>query len=306
MIAILLFAILHPNKSLKLLMNHQISGFLIAGFIFFSTSKWLYAQAPTSREPEVPHHPWVLPSPNNQPSTYFVNLKDGDVKETPFVARFGLSMRGLVPAGKTAGRAGHHHLLINQALPLDFKKPLPFTDKYIHFGKGQMEMVINLPPGSYDLRLVLADQGHIPYFVYSKPLKLVVSKQNKGVDLASVQGSPRIELLGIADREIVRPPFRLQFHASGLNISDIGPKVADTGHFRLVLERTGQKPETIVFTGGQTETWLNPPAGNYNLRLELVNNVSGDRMAAAAPPLMLNVTNQLAPGNSTSALNISR
>jgi len=287
-------------------MRHQISGFLIAGFIFFSTSNWLYAQAPATREPEVPQHPWVLPAPNYEPSTYFVNLKDGDIRETPFVARFGLSMRGLVPAGKAAGSAGHHHLLINQALPLDFKKPLPFTDKYIHFGKGQMEMVINLPPGSYDLRLVLADQGHIPYFVYSKPLKLVVSKQNKGVDLASVQGSPRIELLGIADRDTVRPPFRLQFHASGLNISNIGPKVPDTGHFRLVMERTGQKSETIAFTGGQTETWLNPPAGNYNLRLELVNNVSGNPMAVAAPPLMLNVTNQLAPGNLASALNISK
>ena len=287
-------------------MYRQILGCVIVGFIFFFTSDLLYAQAAASREPEVPQHPWVLPSPNNEPSTYFVNLKDGDIRETPFVARFGLSMRGLVPAGKTAGRAGHHHLLINQALPLDFKKPLPFTDKYIHFGKGQMEMVVNLPPGSYDLRLVLADQGHIPYFVYSKPLKLIVSKQNKGFDLASVQGSPRIELLGIADRDTVRPPFRLQFHASGLNISDIGPKVPDTGHFQLVLERTGQKPETIAFAGGQTETWLKPPAGNYNLRLELVNNVSGDRMAATAQPLFLNVTNQLAPGSAISAQSISR
>ena len=287
-------------------MHRQILEFLTVGFIFFSTSNLLYAQAPTNSETEVLQHPWVLPSPKNEPSTYFVNLKDGDIRETPFVARFGLSMRGLVPAGKTAGRAGHHHLLINQALPLDFKKPLPFTDQYIHFGKGQMEMVINLPPGNYDLRLVLADKGHIPYFVYSKPLKLIVSKQNKSVDLASVQGLPRIELLGIADSETVRPPFRLQFHASGLNISDIGPKVPDTGHFRLVLERTGQKPESIAFTGGQTETWLNPPAGKYNLRLELVNNVSGDRMAVATPPLMLNVTNQLAPGNLASALNISK
>ena len=287
-------------------MQRQISKFLTAGFIFFSASNLLYAQALTSKEPEVTQHPWVLPSPKNEPSTYFVNLKDGEVRETPFVARFGLSMRGLVPAGKTAGRAGHHHLLINQELPLDFKKPLPFTDQYIHFGKGQMEMVINLPPGNYDLRLVLADKGHIPYFVYSKPLKLIVSKQNKSVDLASVQGLPRIELLGIADSETVRPPFRLQFHASGLNISDIGPKVPDTGHFRLVMERTGQKSESIAFTGGQTETWLNPPAGKYNLRLELVNNVSGDRMAVATPPLMLNVTNQLAPGNLASALNISK
>ena len=287
-------------------MRYRKLKLLITGFVFLSASNWLYAQTSTGREAEQQQHPWVLPSPNNQPSTYFVNLKDGDVRESPFVAQFGLSMRGLVPAGKEAGRAGHHHLLINQALPLDFKKPLPFTDQYIHFGKGQMETIVNLPAGSYDLRLLLADKGHIPYFVYSKPLKLIVSKQNKGVDLASVQGSPRVELLGIADRDTMHPPFRLQFHASGFNISDVSAKVSDTGHFRLVLDRAGRKPETIEFTGGQTETWLNPPAGFYNLRLELVNNVSGDRMGAAAPPLSVNVTNQLVLGNSNSALNFSR
>ena len=103
--SILSFAILHPNKNLKLHMHHQVLGFLIAGFVFFASSNLLYAQTSASSEPEVPQHPWVLPPPNNQPATYFVNLKDGDIKETPFVARFGLSMRGLLPAGKTAGRA---------------------------------------------------------------------------------------------------------------------------------------------------------------------------------------------------------
>ena len=64
-------------------------------------------------------HPWVVPPPSRQPEGYFTNLKDGDKVNSPFVARFGLAMRGIVPAGKTAGTAGHHHLLVNQALPLD-------------------------------------------------------------------------------------------------------------------------------------------------------------------------------------------
>ncbi len=109
--------------------------------------------------------------------------------------RFGLSMRGIVPAGKTAGRAGHHHLLVNQPLPLDFKKPLPFNDQYIHFGKGQMEAVLNLKPGTYNLSLLLADQGHIPYFVFSRPMEVTVVAQRTGVKPADVQGPPRIELL---------------------------------------------------------------------------------------------------------------
>lgn len=110
-----------------------------------------------------------------------------------------MSGRGLVPAGQEAGKAGYHHLLINQALPLDFSKPLPFTEKYIHFGKGQMETVVNLPPGNYDLRLLLADQAHIPYFVYSKPLKLTVSKQNNAATPASVLGAPSVQLLSPAE-----------------------------------------------------------------------------------------------------------
>lgn len=245
------------------------------------------APVPTDEVEALPH-PWVVPAPRAA-ETYFTNLKDGGIYESPFVARFGLSMRGLVPAGQTAGRAGHHHLLVNQDLPLDFKKPLPFTDQYIHFGKGQMEMVVNLPPGKYTFRLLLADQGHIPYFVYSKPLSLTISKQNKAVTPASLQGPARIELLSPADRATVKGPFRVQFHATGYNVSHVGAKVADTGHFRLIMERGGRKPEVLDFTAGQTETWLNPPAGDYSLRLEMVSNAAEGKVLSAAKPSTLSV-----------------
>jgi len=57
-------------------------------------------------EPAGGTHPWVVPPPSRQPEAYFTNLKNGAVVESPFVVKFGLSMRGIVPAGKTAGRAG--------------------------------------------------------------------------------------------------------------------------------------------------------------------------------------------------------
>lgn len=248
------------------------------------------AQSPVAPTDEVESvlHPWIVPAPRAA-ETYFTNLQDGGTYEAPFVARFGLSMRGLVPAGQTAGRAGHHHLLVNQDLPLDFKKPLPFTDQYIHFGKGQMETVVNLPPGKYKFRLLLADQGHIPYFVYSKPLSVTVSKQNKAVTAAAVQGPPRVELLSPADRAPVKGPFRVQFHASGYNVSHVGPKAKDTGHFRLTMERAGRKPEVLDFTAGQTETWLNPPVGEYKLLLEMVSNTADGKVLSAARPSVLSV-----------------
>ena len=266
----------------------HLGSYLTALLMVAALPAWAQSPPASADEVEIPVHPWVVPSPRSA-ETYFTNLKDGATYEAPFVARFGLSMRGLVPAGKTAGRAGHHHLLVNKDLPLDFKKPLPFTDQYIHFGKGQMEMAVNLPPGKYQFRLLLADQGHIPYFVYSKPLTLTVSKQDKAVSAASVQGPPRVELLSPADREAVNGPFRVQFHTSGYNVSHAAPKAADTGHFRLTMERVGRKPEVLNFTGGQTETWLNPPPGDYTMRLELVSNVAGNSVVSAAKPSALTV-----------------
>jgi hypothetical protein len=246
------------------------------------------ATAPAQAESgELITHPWVVPPINRAPEAYFTNLRDGASVESPFVARFGLSMRGIVPAGKTAGRAGHHHLLINQPLPLDFKKPLPFTDQYIHFGKGQMETVVDLAPGSYTMRLLLADQGHIPYFVYSKPLKITVTKQDKSVKPASLLGEPRVEILGLADPQAVKLPLRLQFHASGLNVAHPEAKVPDTGHFRLLMERRGVKVETLEASGGQTEVWLHPPKGDYSARLELISNTDGSVMSRSKPVTFL-------------------
>lgn len=234
-------------------------------------------------------HPWVVPPPNYAPEAYFTNLRDGDTVQSPFVARFGLSLRGIVPAGLTAGQAGHHHLLVNQALPLDFTQPLPFTEKYIHFGKGQIEAVLDLPPGKYVLRLLLADQGHIPYFVYSKPLNITVSRQEKGNSSAAVLGPPRVELLNLADGAAVQLPLRLQFHASGYNLSHQAPRMPNTGHFRLTLERPGAKPEVLEFAGGQTETWLKPPKGGYTARLELISNTVPGKVMAAARPVAFSV-----------------
>jgi hypothetical protein len=247
-----------------------------------------------SSVPEVLLHPWVTPSPRS-PESYFTNLTDGAVVESPFLARFGLSMRGIVPAGKTAGRGGHHHLLVNQPLPLDFKKPLPFTDKYIHFGKGQMEMMVDLPPGKHELRLLLADEGHIPYFVYSKPLSVTVSKRNVGVKPEAILGLPRIELMGLGGGEELRGPFRVQFHASGYNVAHVDAKVAGTGYFRLTLRPAGRKAEVLNFNGGQTEAWLNPPPGSYSLELELVSNAVGNAVMTETKPLQVLVSNR-APG----------
>jgi hypothetical protein len=197
-------------------------------------------------------------------------------------------MRGLVPAGKTVGSAGHMHLLINQPLPLDFKKALPFTDQYIHFGKGQMETVLDLKPGQYEFTLLLADHAHIPFFVFSRPIRVTVTGKAAGTTGPQVQGPPRVEILNVRDGQTLRDAFPVRVHASGFNLAHAEAKLPGTGHFQLVLTPGRGAPSAIELAGGQTETWLRPPADDYRLAVNLIDNVDG-RVLASAPPVRVRV-----------------
>ena len=226
-------------------------------------------------------HPWIsAPLRSQQPETYFTNLQDGDRITTPFVLKFGLARYGLAPIVKPVDGAGHHHLLVNRDLPLDFKQPLPFNEQYIHFGKGQMETVLNFAPGEYTLRLLLADHKHIPYFIYSKPLRITVTAKNAGVDPKSLV-KPGIAILAPPGGEPQRGPFRVRLHASGYHVGHSDITDAGVGHFRLVAEPAagGAAAERIELARGLTEVWLSPPPGRYKLRAELVGN--GDRKSMA-------------------------
>ena len=253
---------------------------LLAGASLAQTT----APASTNTGASVALHPWQASLPRLTGEAYFTNLQDGAKIETPFRATFGLSGGwGLAPISKPlGGKSGHHHLLVNRELPLDFKQALPFNDQYIHFGKGQMETVLTLEPGSYTLRLLLADSGHLPHFVYSKPLHVTVSAKNKATDPKSLI-KPGISILSPLEGARVKTPFRVQFHASGLNVAHVEQKEKDTGHFHLTVSpHGGGKPAEMDFANGQTEVWLAPPAGSYALKLDLLDNITGKAMAPQA------------------------
>jgi len=81
---------------------------------------------------------------------------------SPFTVRFGLKGMGIAPAGVANPNTGHHHLLIDTDLPPD-NLPIPNDDKHRHFGAGQTEVELTLPPGQHTLQLVLGDANHIPH-----------------------------------------------------------------------------------------------------------------------------------------------
>jgi pyruvate/2-oxoglutarate dehydrogenase complex dihydrolipoamide acyltransferase (E2) component len=97
--------------------------------------------------------------------SYFVNLKNGDTVTSPFKVVFGLSPNmGIAPAGVDKENVGHHHILIDTTLtPEEMTQPLPVDAQHVHFGKGQTETSVTLPPGKHTLQLVLANWTHIPF-----------------------------------------------------------------------------------------------------------------------------------------------
>jgi uncharacterized protein DUF4399 len=96
-------------------------------------------------------------------TVYFVSPKNGETVGQTFTVRFGLKGMGIAPAGVQFANTGHHHLLVDMAEPPNMDAALPVTDNIRHFGAGQTEADIKLPPGKHTLQLLFADYLHIPH-----------------------------------------------------------------------------------------------------------------------------------------------
>jgi Domain of unknown function (DUF4399) len=106
---------------------------------------------------------------------YFINLAQGAHVKGSFLIQFGLSGMGIAPAGTQVEGTGHHHLLIDTDLP-PAGEPIPADDKHRHFGKGQTETMLQLPPGPHTLQLEMGDWSHIPFVppIVSDKISIVV------------------------------------------------------------------------------------------------------------------------------------
>lgn len=93
--------------------------------------------------------------------TYIVSPADGATVSETFTVVFGLKGMGVAPAGTEKANTGHHHLLIDSdTLP---PEDLPMGAQVTHFGGGQTEQTLTLPPGQHTLQLILGDKFHIPH-----------------------------------------------------------------------------------------------------------------------------------------------
>jgi hypothetical protein len=107
---------------------------------------------------------------------YLEYPRNGARVSRTFKVRFGLTNMGVAPAGFEKAHTGHHHLIIDSPLP-PMDEPIPNEPNYVHFGAGQTEAQVTLPPGSHTLQLLLGDHNHVPHDppVASKPIKVYVS-----------------------------------------------------------------------------------------------------------------------------------
>ncbi len=107
---------------------------------------------------------------------YIIWPPDGQViRGGGFWVRMGLSGAGIAPAGVQKANTGHHHLLVDVELP-PLDQPIPNDHNHLHFGLGQTEARIELPPGKHTLQLLLGDENHIPHQppLYSKRITVTV------------------------------------------------------------------------------------------------------------------------------------
>jgi outer membrane murein-binding lipoprotein Lpp len=104
----------------------------------------------------------TAPHADAGPAVYFVNLKDGDTVSSPFRVVFGVYGMGVAPAGTDKPMTGHHHLMIDTELSAEeMKFAIPNDDTHKHFGGGQTETTLTLPPGQHTLQLDFGDMKHM-------------------------------------------------------------------------------------------------------------------------------------------------
>jgi hypothetical protein len=82
---------------------------------------------------------------------------------------------GVAPKGVNYPNTGHHHLLIDTDLP-PAGQEIPSDRNHLHFGAGETETMLELPPGKHTLQLLMGDYRHVPHnpMVYSKKITITV------------------------------------------------------------------------------------------------------------------------------------
>lgn len=223
-------------------------------------------------------------------SVSFGNLKNGYVVRSPVWLEFGIRGMGVVPAGNPHERAGHHHILVDKALPANHREKIPFDDSHRHFGKGQTSTALDLPPGKHTVRLLFADHDHRPHFVFSPEITFHVAGKRDGTalridernfeatcaawyqdTLTTPRTAPKeVYAKNVRDGEQVVSPMRLSLGVIGYGIAPADKPVKDTGHFAINVLQAGKPVARHVWSDGRTEAVIDLPRGEVEFQTALL------------------------------------
>jgi hypothetical protein len=233
---------------------------------------------------------------------FFLEPAPGASVGTTFKVRFGISGMELSPAGSPKAGTGHHHVIIDTDLP-PFDERIPADFNHLHYGGGQSEAELTLPPGDHTLQLLLGDHDHIPHNppIFSEELRIrVVDQPEKAVSndppppspsgrTASPEGA-RVYFIYPQDGSVIFPRSTIRFGLRGMGVAPAGVEKANTGHHHLLVDvETPPLDQPLpndfnhIHLGkGQTEHKLTLTPGEHTLQLILAdhNHVPHD------PPVM--------------------
>lgn len=241
------------------------------------------------------------PSPEGA-AVYFIGIKDGDTLPTKATIHFGLRGMGVAPAGADRANSGHHHLLIDADVP-PLNKPIPNDFSHLHFGAGQTEAEVSLPPGEHTLQLLFADKDHIPHSppLASPRIRVKVVEATPPPAAAATPppptsgrhpSAPNAQVYFVYPTNgayVSRNPV-IRFGLVNMGVAPAGVAKPNTGHHHLLIDvptPPTDKPipndfNHLHFGAGQTEAKVTLPLGEHTLQLLLgdENHVPHD------PPVM--------------------
>jgi hypothetical protein len=218
----------------------------------------------------------------------FIDLKDGAIIGPKTIIHFGLHGMGIAPAEIKKLNSGHHHLLIDTDLP-PLDRPIPNDENHLHFGGGQTEIELSLPPGSHTLQLLLGDADHIPHWppIYSNKVHVSVvdsapASVSEATDSAPRPRHPstpgaRLYFISPKNGAYLPSTFSVRFGLEQMGVAPAGVDKANSGHHHIVIDAPMPRPDQPIpnnenhlhFGAGQTEATITLPKGRHTLQLFL-------------------------------------
>ncbi|MEZ5787303.1 MAG: DUF4399 domain-containing protein [Xanthobacteraceae bacterium] len=204
-------------------------------------------------------------------AVYFIGIKDGDTLPSKPTIHFGLRNMSVAPAGIGRENTGHHHLIIDASLP-PLDQPIPNDLNHLHFGAGQSEADVTLPPGRHTLQLLLGDKDHIPHTppLFSERITVNVVKH-------TAPANAEVYFENLTDGQYMPPRMIVRFGLLNMGVAPAGVDKPNTGHHHLIIDAPTPSADAPIpndfnhlhFGAGQTQAEVTLPPGRHSLQLVL-------------------------------------